>query len=413
MESTQQRRPAPSRRFAARRWEPEISGEAADFVAQTLRTEGDRIAHEIVDAIKAQVEEAAGFPPEVMLELVRGEHARAIAALGGHRQPTAEELAVSAATAAELARSGIPVEAVLLTRRIALRRCCELVQETGAAAGLEPQLQVECIYRLWEWADAIQVAEAEAHRLAAATIAGTGDQERALFIRALLHGTLAPSEVSGRASAYGLLPGARYYACRARPAAGVDIGTLAEAIETTGSEEGVGVLMATIGGDLYGVIARPPQIDGEGVVGLGTQTELGQLSSSFELATRALETALAFSYDGVVSMDDLSLRPAIMTEAHLGERMVDRYVEPLLELGEFGTTLEETMREYFAHGMRIEESAKALFVHPNTLRHRLDRFQQLTGADLRNTEDVLEVWWALERRSLDARGLTASRADRG
>jgi DNA-binding PucR family transcriptional regulator len=50
--------------------------------------------------------------------------------------------------------------------------------------------------------------------------------------------------------------------------------------------------------------------------------------------------------------------------------------------------------------MRIEESARALIVHPNTLRHRLDRFQQVTDADLRRTEDVVQVWWALERRRI-------------
>lgn len=337
-----------------------------------------------------------------MLAIVTAEHDRAIAAMSEHRQPTDEELAASAATAADLARAGVPIEAVLLTRRVSLRRCCELVQEAGAAAGLESRLQVECIYRMWEWADPFQAAEAEAHRLAAAAVVGAGEEERALFVRALLHGTLPTSELSSRASAYGLLLGQRYYAFRARAAAGVDIGALTRTIHTTGSEDGLGVITATISGDLYGVVARPPAIEGQGVLGLGTQVELARLNSSFELATRALETALAFSYDGVVSMDDLSLRPAIMTESHLGERLVSRYLEPLLELGEFGTTLEKTIRQYFAHGMRIDESAKALFVHPNTLRHRLDRFQQLTGADLRNTEDVLEVWWALQRRSLEA-----------
>ena len=93
-----------------------------------------------------------------------------------------------------------------------------------------------------------------------------------------------------------------------------------------------------------------------------------------------------------------------MAEAHLGERLVGRYIDPLQELGAFGGTLEATVREYLDKGMRIDEAAKALFVHPNTLRHRLDRFQQLTGADLRNAQDLVEVWWALERRALDSRG---------
>jgi DNA-binding PucR family transcriptional regulator len=103
-----------------------------------------------------------------------------------------------------------------------------------------------------------------------------------------------------------------------------------------------------------------------------------------------------------VSIDDVSLRAAILAEDHLGERLVNRYLGPLHELGDFGATLERTVRECLARGMRIDESAKALIIHPNTLRHRLDRFQQLTGADLHRTEDLVEVWWALERRRVTA-----------
>jgi DNA-binding PucR family transcriptional regulator len=104
----------------------------------------------------------------------------------------------------------------------------------------------------------------------------------------------------------------------------------------------------------------------------------------------------------VVSIDDLSLRPVILSEDHLGEQLIRRYLGPLRELGEFGATLELTIQEYLASGMRIDDCAKALIIHPNTLRHRIDRFQQLTGADLRRTEDVIEVWWALERRKVSA-----------
>jgi DNA-binding PucR family transcriptional regulator len=42
-----------------------------------------------------------------------------------------------------------------------------------------------------------------------------------------------------------------------------------------------------------------------------------------------------------------------------------------------------------------------LHVHPNTLRHRLRRYEQATGASLRRQADLVELWWALERRRLD------------
>ena len=401
---------APTRRFVARSWESESSAEAAAFSEEVLRRDGDRFAREIVATISAEVEDLAELPPDVMTELVKADLQRAIDAIAERRLPNDHELALSASTAANMARAGVAIETVLQARRVAIRRSCELLREAGAEAGLAPDSQVECIYRMWEWADAIHVADAEAHRAAELEMNGNGEEERAWFVRALLLGTLSPSEVSGRATAYGLLPGSLYRAVRGRPGGATDVRAMQRAIEATGAADGFGVLTATIDGDLCGVVTRRPKLTGDGVVGLGAETDLAHLDSSFELANRALETAVAFSYDGVVSLEDLSLRPAIMSEGHLGERLVSRYLDPLHELGEFGATLEATIREYLRHGMRIDESAKALFVHPNTLRHRLDRFQQLTGADLRNTEDVLEIWWALERRSLDGRVLKSPTA---
>ncbi|HEX8648082.1 MAG TPA: helix-turn-helix domain-containing protein [Thermoleophilaceae bacterium] len=392
------------RRFAATpTWETDSHSQAGEFTKDLLLREGDRFVREIVAAVQSEVEAFSEFPASVMGTLVQADIERAVRAISESRPPSEDELALSAATAANLARGRIPIEAVVQGRRVAIRRCSDLLRQATADAGLDPDAQVECIYRLWEWADAVHIADAEAYRAAELEMNSTGEEERAWFVRALIHGTLSPAEISGRATAYGLLPGVLYRAFRSRPAPGVDLRTLTRAIESSGADNGYGSLVVTIEGDVCGVVSRRPRLESQGVVGLGSETELARLSTSFELANRALETAVAFGYDGVVTMEDLSLRPAIMTEGHLGETLVHRYLDPLHQLGEFGTTLEETVREYLAHGMRIDESAKALYVHPNTLRHRLDRFQQLTGADLRNTQHVLEVWWALERRSLDAR----------
>jgi len=391
-----------ARRFGAAAGNPDAGGSTAAFGKAALQVDEDHFVEEIVRSIRTEVPDLAAIPPESMDECIRTGLRHAVAAIAESRDPNADELARSAASAADLARAGIPIETVLGARRVAIRRACDLLRESGATLGLRSDDQVECIYRMWEWADAMQVSDVEAHRAAELELSGGGEEERAWFVHALLQGTLSPSEVAGRASAYGLLPGAVYLAFRARPAPGVDVKQLARAIEATGGQDGFGVLMTTLDGDLCGALAAKPRVNGQGVVGLGPASELTRLDGSFQLANRALETALAFGYDGVVTLDDLSLRPAIVTEGDLGARMVRRYLDPLHELGEFGATLEETVGEYLAHGMRIDESAKALFVHPNTLRHRLDRFQQLTGADLRTTENVLELWWALQRRRLDA-----------
>ena len=45
-----------------------------------------------------------------------------------------------------------------------------------------------------------------------------------------------------------------------------------------------------------------------------------------------------------------------------------------------------------------QETATALHVHVNTLRHRLDRVEQLTGRDLGSMEDRVDLYIALRSR---------------
>ncbi len=37
-------------------------------------------------------------------------------------------------------------------------------------------------------------------------------------------------------------------------------------------------------------------------------------------------------------------------------------------------------------------------MHPNTVRYRVSRFQELTDLNLRRTEDLVTSWWLLNRR---------------
>jgi PucR C-terminal helix-turn-helix domain len=228
------------------------------------------------------------------------------------------------------------------------------------------------------------------------------DDRRSALVRGLLEGTLPLAEASAGARAHGLLPGGRYYALRARSVDAHAVNELSRAIAATGGSHGRGVLVTAADDDVLAVVSARPQVPAGCVAGLGSIGPLSALASSFGLATRALDTALAYGIEGVADIDELSLRPAILREPHLGERMINRYIAPLTKAGSIGETLPETLHEYLACGMRVHDAAEALYIHPNTLRYRLERFQEITGADLNRTQDVLELWWALERHRLEA-----------
>jgi len=58
-------------------------------------------------------------------------------------------------------------------------------------------------------------------------------------------------------------------------------------------------------------------------------------------------------------------------------------------------TLVETLSAYFAHGSAIEPTARALFVHPNTVRYRLGQVADLTGLTPSHPRDALTLQLAL------------------
>ncbi|MFD0537547.1 PucR family transcriptional regulator [Actinomadura luteofluorescens] len=61
-----------------------------------------------------------------------------------------------------------------------------------------------------------------------------------------------------------------------------------------------------------------------------------------------------------------------------------------------GTRLTETLRTFLDMGGAVGATSRALFLHPNTLRHRLSRIESLTGRDPMRFDDrvalAIAVW---------------------
>jgi DNA-binding PucR family transcriptional regulator len=81
--------------------------------------------------------------------------------------------------------------------------------------------------------------------------------------------------------------------------------------------------------------------------------------------------------------------------------------EVFLPLSEARETLTDTLTAYFQHGQSLEAAARALFVHPNTVRYRLRQAAELTGLSATDPREGLTLQLALVlgrqayRRTLD------------
>jgi hypothetical protein len=363
-----------------------------------IEAELDSLVDRIVERIREEIPDFRRLPAATLGRAVRGNVGRALAALGELRPPTAAELEGSAAIGRERAEQGLTVDAVLHAYRISVTAVWSRFGELARERGADVASVLAFSETLWLWADAVMDVVATAHREVELQLAREEQQQRDAFVLALLTGTIDAAELRRDGAAYGLDPERDYipFRARAREAAGGHARSRRMALALAGDDG----LVTALDHDFVGIAARAPVPIPAVAAGIGPPARLAALPGAFALACRALQTALAFGEEGVFALSDLSIRPAILVDDALGDAFVARYLEPLAGLGRIGTELESTLRAWFDQGMRVDETARALHMHPNTLRHRLRRFEETTGADLRSPSDLIELWWALERRRL-------------
>jgi hypothetical protein len=254
---------------------------------------------------------------------------------------------------------------------------------------------LEFVQAVLAWSDAAMVTTAGAHRRAGLASAIAEEERRATFVRGTLLGTVPAAELRFQAEAYGLDPSAEYVAVRARLDDDVSRHKLEQALGFRDAPPSRRGLCAVVDGYLAGFLSEPPPRNIDAVVGFGPPEPLKYLGESYRLAVRALITVQACSMQGAHDLGSLGLRAAVAMDTDVGELLRRRYLEPLTAGGS-GCELIATLRAYLVCGMHVERTATRLFVHQNTVRYRLARFEELTGARLREPEVLVEVWWALE-----------------
>ena len=82
-------------------------------------------------------------------------------------------------------------------------------------------------------------------------------------------------------------------------------------------------------------------------------------------------------------------------------RVFDAAVEKAYDKKRRGALL-DTLERYLAERRSVVESARALFIHPNTLRQRLGRIEELTGLSL-DEDDLLSLELAIKLARLHGR----------
>jgi hypothetical protein len=164
-------------------------------------------------------------------------------------------------------------------------------------------------------------------------------------------------------------------------------------------------LVVVLGGvsDPQKAAERVVDVFGEGPVVVGPVTpDLGHAQHSARAAISAHRSATGWpDAPRPVRSEDLLPERALAGDGHARRHLVEEVYLPLLE---GRGTLVETLSAYLGHGGSIESTARALFVHPNTVRYRLRQVADATGLSPTHPRDAFTLQIALVLGRQSGRG---------
>jgi hypothetical protein len=366
-----------------------------------LTADLDQVADETTTRILEQLAGYRGLARPDVLGGVRRTFEAGQRGLLERRPPhPGEQLPIARRCGRTAAGRGIPVDELLHAYRIGLDVLREGVSREAPAGPHRDGVVLEALDIVIAWNSSGMVSAAAAHRQTELELMRDEEHRLATLVGRILLGTLGPADRRALHELYRIDLEQTYYVVCARPTNGVGANEIRRQLGLDGPGGRVSGALAPMEGDVCGFVTELPDDPLPVPVGVSPPTGFDGLADAFPLAVRALETASAARSDGVHEFASLGLAPTVLSEDDVGDVLTERYLAPLDRLGRAGTVVLDTVDCYLAHDRRLGPTARALAVHPNTVRYRIGRFEQLTGASLRRTEQLVEVWWALRRRRL-------------
>ncbi|MGI8329876.1 helix-turn-helix domain-containing protein [Actinomadura scrupuli] len=280
--------------------------------------------------------------------------------------------------AVDRALQGIPLAALLEGFQAGRRYVMLQLVERAKGAELSTDDLVDALYELDSYANEMQNRLIYAYRETELSLARTTHSVRIEALRELLND--GPASHIAEAG----LDGGRRYHC-----------LIADLSDPRRAQRIEAVLTATDGlagmvdGYLCAVTGRLP--DPAAVAGIlviaAPAAAPDQLAGCYRLCRAGLVAARRRGLQGLRPLTELALEIASDAYPGLGEMLADVFLARLDPAEEFHRLLAETALVYLSKGGRADLTAAALHVHPNTVKHRLRRFGELTGFDAPGPEE--------------------------
>jgi hypothetical protein len=324
-----------------------------------------------------------------------------VTAIGNPQAPL--DLTAPEATGRQRARQGAPLPEVLQCYRICFTTLWDTLVEhaRGDARPAATEALLTAAGMVLRLTDQHALALTEAYRAATAELLLAQQQRRSALVEALLTGHPNPDAGPWEAAALLGLHSDGQLVVVAADTRGLAEASLPDVERRLGSRGIVSGWRLTPAQQLGIVSLHPGQYDATLAVlreNARARTGVSPPYRSLADTPRALHLAQAAlaglppGHAEVRTFNPSPLAALMVREPDEGRRLADEVLGSVLGLPpEDRTPLLETLNAYLDHDGSADRAAEVLYCHPNTVRYRLRRLQELTGRSLADPHGIAEL----------------------
>jgi len=309
--------------------------------------------------------------------------------------------------------AGRSLDALLAAYRVGARVAWRRFVEAGREGGLAPEVLYDLGEAIFAYIDEISAESADGYAQEQSAAAGEAQRRRRRLVRVLGEDPPASEEairtvaaaagweLPRRVAALAVAPGEGASGDDALDAAAealarrIGAGAVGAAVDTRSTSPAGTAGLACVFVPDPGAPRRHRQIE---VALAGARAALGpalpwpRAAASLRRATAALELPLA----GLIVADDHLATLLLASDPALGAELAAARLAPLDELTDAQRErLVATLRAWLDRPGQVQAVAKALGVHPQTVRYRMGRLRELFGERLEDPEARFELGLAL------------------
>lgn len=362
---------------------PESEGITAFIRALEIE---DSVVRATIDQVRAQIPSYRATTDEELEASVRRNLRLSVAALRERKVPDQAGIWEAEMATLQRLRAGLPIEDILAGFRVGMASILERAVVLAEEFALPEREIVWVTGLLWRLSDAFSARAAAAYRTHGLEVALAERRRRDSWLLELLSGSLETTLVEQGAVTYHLSRESSYRAFRTSAHPMEELETLRAQLAGEGEE-----MIVPSEGRLVGLLRSAPAVFPNGILALGPARTLDMSMDSFAIAGDVIAAAEEHGESGVVTVESLGWRMAASRMPATRDVLRERYLAPLESSGALQSLVPEALHAYLANGRNIPRAAEALYVHVNTLRYRLARFEELTGRSLDSTDTIVEL----------------------